>query len=282
MNEGIISFKIDDLSFVETDSPTPAELNIVKNQDKVLFSCNYTTNIFKECGAENVFTIPLAFDKYNFHRKDKKYHDGDRIVVNIFSKFEARKAHDKIIRILTKRYGNNNRFQFNFAIYNPFFSENDNKALIARALDGKNYWNFSFLPWLPTNAHFNDYLNSGDIFIGASQGESWGLPEMHSLAIGKWGAIHNATGYKEFATKANSILFPSCGKVNAADGIFFHQGQPFNQGNFFSWDEEDFIAAFEKSVETFQKTPINSEGLKLQEQFTSKRMVSEILYHLEN
>ena len=51
---------------------------------------------------------------------------------------------------------------------------------------------------MPTNTAYNDYLNSGDIIIGMSGGEGWGLPEFHSVALGKYGIILNAHAYKEF------------------------------------------------------------------------------------
>lgn len=269
-------------SFYECDSPTTQELNIVKNQDKVLFACDYNTNIFKDCGATNVYTVPLCFDKWNFKKKIKQYRDDGRIVVNIFSKFENRKAHDKIIKLIAKKWGNDARFMFQFAIFNPFFNAEQNKGLIAQALEGRQYWNMQFLGWIPTNEGFNDYLNSADIFIGASQGESWGLPEFHSLALGKWGVVHNATGYKEFANSSNASLFPSCGKVPSADNVFFISGAQFNQGNFFCWDSDDFIKAFDLAVDKFKQNPVNMAGLILQDEFSSAKMVNKIIDHLDN
>ena len=50
------------LSFYEVDSPTATEINIIKNNEKVLLSSNYAVSIFKSLGLKNVDFVPLAFD----------------------------------------------------------------------------------------------------------------------------------------------------------------------------------------------------------------------------
>ena len=273
---GRISDKTVLLTFYECDSPTSSEINIVKNTDHVLFSSQYTTNIFKDCGLSNVSTIKLGFDKYSFSKLNKPYLS-DKIVFNILGKLEHRKRHEKLIKIVAKNWGGNHRFVFQFAIYNPFFSQDDNKNIILRALDGKGYFNMQFLGFMPQNALYNDYLNSGNIVIGMSGGENWSLGDFHSVALGKHAIIHNAAGYKEWANSSNSVLVnPSC-KIPAYDGAFFRQGDQFNQGNFFDWDEEDFIAGFNEVVRRYEKNPVNEEGLKLQSEFTLKNTVDQIL-----
>ena len=65
------------------------------------------------------------------------------------------------------------------------------------------------------------------------------------------------------------------GKELAADGIFFNQGGPFNQGNIYTFDTDEFIAAME-TAETKVGSK-NEEGLKLQKEFTYEKTLDKIL-----
>ena len=264
------------LSFYELDSPTKEEINIVKNQNRVFFSSKYTVDIFKTFGCKNVEYLPLAFDHYNFKKIEKNYFN-DRIVFNLVGKLEKRKNHKKVIRAWIRKYGNNPKYHLQCAIYNPFFKEEDNKKLLSEILEGQNYFNISFLGFMQKNSMYNDYLNSANIIIGVSGGEGWGLPEFHSVAIGKHAIILNAHGYKEWANENNSILVNPNSKIEAYDGLFFNKGQSFNQGNIFTFDDDDFINACEEAVKRVEKNPVNLNGLELQEQFTSEKMVNNIL-----
>lgn len=275
-----ISDKTVCLTFYETDNPTETELNIIRNLERVLFTSNYTKNIFEDYGADNVGSLPLAFDHFNFKQTNKPYIN-DRLVFNIVGKFEHRKRHAKIIQLIAKHFGNNKDYHFQFAIYNPFFKPEDNKNLILQILGGRTYWNMQFLGFMGSNQLYNDYLNSAHAVIGLSGGENWGLPEFHSVGLGKHALILNANGYKEWANNENSVLINPNGKIPAYDGVFFNQGQPYNQGNFFEFDEEDFLAGFHKLVEKIRANPVNTEGLKLQQQFTWKKTVDSILKQLE-
>ena len=127
---------------------------------------------------------------------------------------------------------------------------------------------------------YNDFLNSGNIIIGMSGGEGWGLPEFHSLALGKHGVILNAHAYKDWATKDNSVLVESNGLIDSEDGIFFTKGAPFNQGNIFDFNEEAFIDGCEKAIERVENNKVNENGLKLQKEFTYKKTLESILKFL--
>lgn len=264
------------LTFYETDNPTETELNIIRNTDKVLFTSKYTKNIFEDYGADNVSSLPLAFDHHNFTKTNKPYLN-DRLVFNIVGKFEHRKRHAKLVQLIAKHFGNNKEYHFQFAIYNPFFKPEDNKNIILQLLGGNNFWNMQFLGFMGTNQLYNDYLNSANAVIGVSGGENWGLPEFHSVGLGKHALILNANGYKEWATEENSVLINPAGKIPAYDGAFFHQGQPFNQGNFFEFDEEEFLAGFHRLVKRIRDNPVNEKGLELQTQFTWSKVVDNIL-----
>jgi hypothetical protein len=95
--------------------------------------------------------------------------------------------------------------------------------------------------------------------------------------LGKHAIILNAHSYKEWATSDNSVLFePNC-KIPAYDGMFFHPNSLFNQGNIFDWKEEDFIDACERAINKVRINRLNTEGLKLAQQFTIKTTVDQIL-----
>ena len=64
-------------------------------------------------------------------------------------------------------------------------------------------------------------------------------------------------------------------KEDIYDSLFFHKGAPFNQGSMYSFDENQVVAAMEKAVEL--SSTKNTEGLKLQEEFTYKRTVDQLL-----
>lgn len=109
------------------------------------------------------------------------------------------------------------------AVYNPFFNEEQNSEIERQILGGNKIPNVSFLKFMPTNAQYNDYLNSADVVIGASGGEGWGLPEFQSCAIGKHAVILNCNGYKSWANSNNSTLFEPSSKVSSIDGIFLKE-----------------------------------------------------------
>jgi hypothetical protein len=264
-------------SFYELDSPTKEEINIAKNQNKLVFSSKHAIDVFKNYGCSNVEYLPLAFDKYNFKRLDKKYFDDDRIVFNLVGKLEKRKHHKKVIQNWLKRFGNDRRYHLQCAIYNPFLKEEDNKQLFASILEGQNFFNISFLTHMQKNSFYNDFLNSGDIIIGMSGGEGWGLPEFQSLAIGKHGVILNAHAYKEWANEKNCTLVKPNAKIEVYDNMFFHRGTPFNQGNIFDFDANDFINACELACEKVRLNKINQEGLKLQDEFSSEKFINNFL-----
>ena len=84
------------ITFYEVDSPTPSEVNVVK-QNTTVFTSNFTKQVFDSHGASSHY-VPLGFDKYNFKRIDKEYFSDGRIVFNLCGKLEKRKHHKKIIQ----------------------------------------------------------------------------------------------------------------------------------------------------------------------------------------
>lgn len=279
LNGGLESFSKDQvlMTFYELDSPTREEINICNNNYITSFSTDHFCSLFKDNGCENIEKIPLAFDAKNFYKTEKKY-TPERIVFNLTGKLEKRKHHLKIINLWAKRYGNNPKYSLQCAIFNPFMKIEDQQNMINSAMEGKRYFNITFLNFMQENSMYNDYLNSSNIIIGLSGGEGWGLPEFHSVALGKYGVIMNAHGYKEWANENNSILVsPSKNKIEAYDNIFFRKNDKFNQGNIFDFEEEDFIKACEEAEARFRSNPVNEAGLALQKEFTIKNTTDKIL-----
>jgi hypothetical protein len=268
-------------TFYELDNPTQAELNIVKNNSRVIFSNQSTTKLFEEFGAENITTIPLGFDKHNFRQTNKEYFTDGRIVFNLLGKFEKRKQHTKIIKAWAAKFGNNPKYVLQCAVYNLFFKPEDNANLFTQALEGKRYFNIQHFGHMAQNDVYNDFLNSANIVIGMSGAEAWSLGDFQSVALGKHAVILNAHAYKDWANKQNAVLVNPCGKEEVYDGCFFEKGQPFNQGNIFTFNDDEFIAACEEAIKRVQTNPINNEGLKLQEKFTYAENVNKLLGELD-
>lgn len=268
-------------TFYELDSPTPMEVNITNNNDKVIFSSKDSSELFNMNGCKTV-NVPLGFDRDNFYPKDKPFYTDGRIVFNLLGKLERRKHHAKVIRAWIKKYGNNPKYFLQCALFNPFFDKNELDGYYKQILNGKEYFNVKFYPFFKTNDEYNSFLNSCDIVLSMSGGEGWGLPEFHSVALGKHAVVHNCSGYKEWANEANSVLVNPIGKTEAYDNKFFAKGAPYNQGNIFVFDDDEFLTACDKAIERVNSSSMNFEGLKLQNSFTYSKTASSILEFIKN
>jgi len=268
------------LTFYELDSPTSSEINIIKNQKSVLVSSNYTKSIFESYGCENVRYCPLGFDSTSFFKKENSRKDNDKIVFGVAGKLEKRKQHHKILSAWAKRFGNNPRYMLNCAIKNPFLKDEQNQATINQVLGGNEYFNINFLNYMPSNDLYNDYLNSNDIIIGMSAAEGWGLPEFQSVCLGKHAVILNAHAYKDWANNENAVLVNPSGKIPCYDNFFFQQGSEFNQGNYFDWNEDEFILACEQAEKRYLENKTNIAGESLINKFTWSNTTDIILNSL--
>ena len=262
-------------SFYELDEPTSTELNIGKN-NTLVFSSNYACEAFKSRGVQAHY-VPLGFDSYNFNKIDKKFFSDNRIVFNVAGKLEKRKRHEKTIKTWINKFGNNPKYFLQCAVYNPFLNEQDNAALVNQILGGKKYFNVSFLGFMGKNSVYNNFLNSADVILGLSGGEGWGLPEFHSVALGKHAVILNAHAYKDWANESNAVLLEPSSKIDCYDGMFFKKDRPFNQGKIFDFKEEDLAGALDLVVKRVEASRINHEGLKLQNEFTIDKSLDSIL-----
>lgn len=255
-------------TFYECNQPTEIERAICEAQTETFFSSTYAANSF---GGTS---IPLGFDQ-EFKRTEKEYLNGITHF-GLMGKFEHRKHTARIIQAWIKKYGNNPKYQLSCLINNPFFKPEDMQNLIANTLGGDRFTNINFLPHLDTNAEVNEFLNAIDIDLtGLSGAEGWNLPAFNATCLGKWSIVLNETSHKDWATKDNSILVESSGQVDSADGVFFAKNQPFNQGTFYTWEEDQVISAMEEAEKKVGQ--INTEGQKLADKFTYAKTVDAIL-----
>jgi glycosyltransferase involved in cell wall biosynthesis len=251
LNGALESFGRDQelITFLETDSVTDVELNIIKNQKTVWVTSLYTKEVMEQYGATNIKHIPLGLDTFHFKKLNKRYYGPGITTIGLGGKFEdKRKAHGQIITALLAKYGNNPKFMFHFAIYNPFFTKEQNESILGQLTQGKKYNNVVWLPFMAKNSEYNDFLNSCDIFLGMSNAEGYDLPVYQAAALGKKIVALNAHVYKDYLNEGNAWMVEPNGKQIAMDGVFFHAGQPFNQGSFFKWDSNEFLSKLDEAI----------------------------------
>jgi uncharacterized membrane protein YheB (UPF0754 family) len=114
-----------------------------------------------------------------------------------------------------------------------------------------------------------------------SSGEGWAIPEFSSVAIGKHAVVLNAHAHKTWANENNSVLInPSKEKIDCYDNLFFKKGQEINQGQYFNYNEDEFIAGCEEVIKRVENNRVNEEGLKLQSEFTYEKTVDQLLTYI--
>lgn len=252
------------ITFYEANDPTPTEINILRNQSRVYVTNRYTQGVFRNFGIEAEH-LPLGFDSHNFGILEKRPGVEGVMTTLLLAKLEHRKHTLKQLALWAKRYGNKKEYRLNCAIVNPFMKPEHQQQLIVQALEGKQYWNINFLPFMGTNAEYNQFLQSGQIVLACSGAEGFGLGEFHAAAMGAWPVTLKAHAYLDHFTDENAIWIKPNGMTPIYDGIHFAPGQPFNQGSVFTWADEDWYAAMEEA-EKRARAGLNTAGLKLQSQ----------------
>ena len=262
------------LTFYECSNPTEAEISVTKSQNKTLFSSTYSKKIFEQEGCDNCLFVPMGFDA-DFKDTGKKYLEGV-VHFGLMGKFEKRKHTELIIKTWLKKFGNDNRYQLSCCVTNPFFKPEQMQAVIQNMLGGKRYTNINFLPYLKTNKEVNEFLNAIDIDLtGLSGGEGWNLPAFNATCLGKWSIVCNHTSHSDWATEENSILIAPNGETPVYDGFFFTEDSPYNQGHFYTWDENRAIYAMEKAAQ--KSGTKNKKGLELSSEMTYQKTAEIIL-----
>ncbi len=269
------------ITFLETSECTDNEVNILKQQKNVFVTSNYTKRTMEDYGLKNIKYLELGFDHDNFYDTKKTYYTDGRIVHGLFGKLEpCRKAHGKILRAWAKKFGNNPKYILHAGIFNPFIKPEDQMAIINKELEGQKISNIVFLPFLKTNAEFNDAVNSVDIVLALSRGEGRDLPVFHAVGLGKHCVGLRAHAYLDYLNDDNATLINPNARIKAQDGMFFHgDNAPFSRGSFYDWDEKDMIDALEVANKKFSENRVNTNGLKLQ-QLTYKQTLNTLLENI--
>ena len=276
--ESVSSYERNLLTFHETNSLTPTEINILNNQNSVFVTSSYTEQVFDSHGVTaRVIHLPLGFDDHNFKVLEKRPTIDGVISFFLGGKMEERKQTLRQLSLWARKYGNNRRYALNVCISNPHIKVEDQNALIHNALEGKRFFNINFLPYAATNEEYNKVLQSSHIHLGCSLNEGFDLPLYHATAMGAWPVALNAHVYKDYLNNENAILVePSKEMVKAHDGIFFNFGRgPFNQGYWPTFSDDAFIAACEEAEKRVAEKGLNTEGLKLQQR-TYKQVAKEL------
>ena len=269
-------------TFHEINGATDTEKNAVSMQDAVIFSSKFSEGVFRDAGCDNVYSAGVGFDSDSFYTDNSKRLTSDKITFSLIGKFEQRKNTKRIIETWIKRFGGDMRYMLNLCIYNTFFSQEDNAALLNDALGGKRIPNINVLPRLKTNEEIRQLHCASDISLsGLSNAEGWGLPAFDHTCLGKHSLVSMNTAHKDWASDENSITLESGSEVFAEDGAFFRRGGDFNQGTWVTFpDEDEVIHKMEIASEVCKSR--NLGGLQLANNFTYKKMLDNILSVIEN
>ena len=261
-------------TFHELNFATQAEASIANLQNNAIFSSDFSKKIFESNGCKNAHSVKLGFDE-DFYALDKKFYE-DKIVFGLSGKFEKRKHTSKIIKLWINKYGGDFKYRLHCLITNPFFQPEEMQSFIQEMIGGSEAGNVIFYTPQPTNTLMNDWLNSIDIDLsGLSGGEGWNLGSFNSTCLGKWSIVLNHTSHKDWATSDNSILLEPSGMESAEDGKFFVKGADFNQGNIFTFDDDEVTAAMEKGASL--ATTLNTKGIELGKELTYAKTLESIL-----
>lgn len=272
------------INFHELDNLTDTEVNIYNSYKKIFVTSNYSKKVFENNGVNcPIEYIKLGVDSLHFKPTNKKYLYDGSIIFFLGGKCEKRKGHAKVIKSWVKKYGNNKKYRLHLHIHNHFIQPSEKmNEIYAQLFDNKPLpSNVTIFSFQGNNSLYNDAINCSNIIIDMSGGESLSLPLLNGMAMGKWAVVHNNTAMLDYCNDSNSVLVQPNGKIPCYDGMFFHPNQPFNQGNIFDFDEEEFLVACDKAIERFQSNPINTEGLKLKDSHNYTVGVNQILKSME-
>jgi len=268
-------------TFFELDNITDAEQNILNSYDKVFVSSKYTKEVFDKYVDTEIIYCPLGFDSNHFHTTNKKYYNDNRIVFGVFAKLEiGRKQHAKLIQTWAKKYGNNPNYYLHLHTYNTFLSKEQNEQLLNQILGGQRVWNIISYPYVENLSTLNECYNACHIVLDMSGGEGFSLGSFHCLGLGKHSVIHNCSSMSDWANNENSVLVEPSGMAEVYDNIHFHKGGLYNQGSVYTWNQNDFEQALDKSVKNYLSNPINHQGLKIKEKYTFTKTLDIILKNL--
>ena len=266
----------------EVDGITDTEKNILSQYDRILVPSNFSKKVFEAKGLQTGVT-PNFFDASLFSHVDAPRKGLEDVTIfSVLGKLEKRKWTTKTIGAWVKRFGGDKKYRLHAHVFNPFLMGGvdpknhlaAHKQIIEREIGRELPWNVT-IQGFQTREEFNMSLNIIDIDCSLSGGEGFGLPFLQTRVLGKRGVGLHAHSYPDFASSENTIWVEPSGKEDSADGMFFQKGQPYNQGNIFTWDEDAGIAGMEAALE--MDIPDPSVGKALAEKFSVRNTVDCLL-----
>lgn len=258
----------------ETDRLTDTEVNILRNQDKVFVTSRYSKDVFSGQGVE-AEVCHNYFDSHHFFKIENPTGKKEDVVEFFLGgKFEKRKKTAEIMLTWAKCFANNGKYRLNCAINNPFLDKDKVYDSVQRIFRGNVPWNINFIGHIEKNSDYNKLLNFIDIDLtGLSGAEGCNLVTMNCLALGKKSVVLDEHAHRDFDRYGNSILVEASDKYPIYDNSFFFEGAEFNQGNMFTWDEENVVKRIKDSVD-HKKVMENSE---IPERFSVTKTVDTLL-----
>lgn len=272
------------LTFHELDSITDSERNILNSYNKIFVASKFTKEVFENNGVTSkVVFVPLGIDKTQYFKVNKPFLSKQATVWSIIGKFENRKHTKKAIQGWLKLYSGNPLHRLHLFVNNPFFAPEAMNQIFADVFDNKALpSNVILFGHQPSNSLMNDAFNATDIIIDMSGGEGLSLPSLTCLALGKHGVIHNCSAMKDWANNDNAVLVEPSNKIPAYDGVFFHPNQPFNQGNIYEWNMEDYLVGLQSAYSRWLLNRDNTNGTKLYEEYSFENGVPTIINEINN
>lgn len=276
------------LTFFELDSLTEAEVNIINSYNKVFVTNTYHKKVFEECGVQcPVIFIPLGFDSIHTKKFNKAYYTDGSITFSLFGKMEnCRKRTGKVIKSWIKRFGckpvgEKVKYRLHLHVNNPFFTPEEMNKAFGDVFDNQPPpINVQIYPLVKTQTELVDAYNATNVIIDMGN-EALSLPSLNAAGIGKHMIAHNCMALADWAPKAGATMVNSNSKIIAEDGRFFIKGHPFNQGNVYDFDENEFISACEEAIKKVELNSFNEQGLYLQKEYSFEKGVDIILENLE-
>jgi hypothetical protein len=267
----------------ETNRLTDTEINILKRHDSVMVPSAYNQEVFAKYGIE-AGIAPNFYDERHIYKIDTKKED--YVTWGLIGKLENRKHTARIIDAWCTKFGGNKDHRLNLNIFNMhLFNEFPmdqrlavHKQKIQEALKYELPWNVNFLPFL-SQQELNKCYNKISIDLsGLSGGEGMNLPFLNTRCLGLKGISLNAHSHKDYATAENSILVEPAGMMDAADGFFYRHENPYNQGQIYTWNKEEVLAAMDRAL--YASEPDSAESEKLKQKYSVKNCVDALIKNL--
>ena len=80
----------------------------------------------------------MGFDE-DFFKKQNSFSNDKVVHFGLMGKFEKRKHTEKIVKLWTSKYGNDNRYQLTICVTNPFMKPEEMNQIYHQIFESKRY-----------------------------------------------------------------------------------------------------------------------------------------------